>query len=48
MHSANLLYKGPLPIVHGGSASYQVQIRKIDDESAPYDRERSIVNGGTT
>ena len=36
----NSLYKGPLPIVHGGSASYECQIRIKDDEIAPYHRAR--------
>ena len=47
MHSGNSLYKGPLPIVHGGTASYEGQIRIMDDEIAPYHRARHIVNSGT-
>ena len=47
MHSGNSLYKGQLPIVHCGSASYEGKIRMMDDEIAPYHRTRRIVNGGT-
>ena len=34
MYSEKSLYKGPLPIVHGGNPSYQGQIRIMYDESA--------------
>ena len=48
MPSGNSLYKGPLSIMNGGSASYQDQIHIMHDESAPYHRARRIVNCGTT
>ena len=48
MHSGNVKYEGPLPIVHGGSLLDHGQIRIMDDEIAPYHRTHCIVNGGTT
>ena len=48
MHSGDSLYNGPLSTVQSGSATYEGQIRMMDDEIAPYHRARRIVNGGTT